>query len=258
MAASVSPAEQRIAATGASLPLMSEPHGRTPHRRRVAAAGPRPRRSVARPACGATSSSGCASTARARRTSSRRASGPAGPASSSSSARSRPPTSSAARPCKPRRRPAAAPVRRHARRPGPVPVDLRRPGQRAAVGDRRGRRRRSSSRRSSPRDAGSWATGSATSSPSAWPADAPLEDARPRARRDPGRAGLPRRERRRRRRRRSGCASTTAPIFHVAKGTPAACQAELDLFREVLGADVVRETHIASGDRCCSYRVVAS
>ena len=44
-------------------------------------------------------------------------------------------------------------------------------------------------------------------------------------------------------------------IYHVARGTPAACQAELELFREVLGADVVRETHIASGDRCCSYRI---
>ncbi|MBA2720519.1 MAG: transcriptional regulator [Chloroflexi bacterium] len=45
-------------------------------------------------------------------------------------------------------------------------------------------------------------------------------------------------------------------IFDVAQGERAACNAELDLFREVLGADVVRETHIASGDRCCSYRVV--
>jgi predicted ArsR family transcriptional regulator len=44
-------------------------------------------------------------------------------------------------------------------------------------------------------------------------------------------------------------------IYHVAAGSPAACQAELDLFREVLGADVVRERHIASGDRCCSYRI---
>jgi predicted ArsR family transcriptional regulator len=44
-------------------------------------------------------------------------------------------------------------------------------------------------------------------------------------------------------------------IFHVAKGTPSACRAELDLFRDVLGADVVRETHIAAGDRCCSYRI---
>jgi len=45
-------------------------------------------------------------------------------------------------------------------------------------------------------------------------------------------------------------------IFHVAKGNPAACQAELDLFRDVLGADVVRESHIAAGDRCCSYRIL--
>ena len=44
-------------------------------------------------------------------------------------------------------------------------------------------------------------------------------------------------------------------IYHVAKGTPSACQAELDLFRDVLGADVVRESHIAAGDRCCSYRI---
>jgi predicted ArsR family transcriptional regulator len=44
-------------------------------------------------------------------------------------------------------------------------------------------------------------------------------------------------------------------ILDVARGEAAACEAELDLFREVLGADVVRETHIASGDRCCSYRV---
>jgi predicted ArsR family transcriptional regulator len=44
-------------------------------------------------------------------------------------------------------------------------------------------------------------------------------------------------------------------IFHVAAGAPAACRAELELFREVLGADVVRDQHIASGDRCCSYRI---
>lgn len=46
-------------------------------------------------------------------------------------------------------------------------------------------------------------------------------------------------------------------IFHAAQGTPAACAVELELFREVLGADVVREQHILSGDRCCSYRVAA-
>jgi predicted ArsR family transcriptional regulator len=47
-------------------------------------------------------------------------------------------------------------------------------------------------------------------------------------------------------------------IHHVAAGTSAACQAELDLFRDVLGADVVRETHIAAGDRCCTYRIEGS
>jgi len=44
-------------------------------------------------------------------------------------------------------------------------------------------------------------------------------------------------------------------IHHVATGAEAACRAELELFREVLGADVERETHIVSGDRCCTYRV---
>jgi predicted ArsR family transcriptional regulator len=46
-------------------------------------------------------------------------------------------------------------------------------------------------------------------------------------------------------------------ILDVARGERTACDAELDLFRAVLGVDVVRETHIASGDRCCSYRIVA-
>jgi len=46
-------------------------------------------------------------------------------------------------------------------------------------------------------------------------------------------------------------------IFHIVQGSPTACQAELDLFREVLGAEVVREQHIASGDRCCSYRILS-
>jgi len=44
----------------------------------------------------------------------------------------------------------------------------------------------------------------------------------------------------------------------VASGQRSACDAELDLFRDVLGVDVVRETHIASGDRCCSYRISES
>ncbi len=44
-------------------------------------------------------------------------------------------------------------------------------------------------------------------------------------------------------------------IYHVAKDTPAACRAELELFQDVLGGTVIRETHIASGDRCCTYRI---
>ena len=44
-------------------------------------------------------------------------------------------------------------------------------------------------------------------------------------------------------------------IHHVANGHRAACDAELALFRELLGPDVERETHIASGDRCCTYRI---
>jgi predicted ArsR family transcriptional regulator len=44
-------------------------------------------------------------------------------------------------------------------------------------------------------------------------------------------------------------------IYQVARGTRAACDAELKLFRELLGEDVVRESHIASGDRCCTYRI---
>jgi len=44
-------------------------------------------------------------------------------------------------------------------------------------------------------------------------------------------------------------------IFHLAREASSCCEAELALFREVLGADVIRETHIASGDRSCTYRV---
>ena len=44
-------------------------------------------------------------------------------------------------------------------------------------------------------------------------------------------------------------------IHRVAADNGAACQAELELFREILGPGVERETHIATGDRCCSYRV---
>jgi predicted ArsR family transcriptional regulator len=44
-------------------------------------------------------------------------------------------------------------------------------------------------------------------------------------------------------------------IHHIATDTAAACRAELDLFRDILGTEVQRETHIAAGDRCCTYRI---
>ena len=44
-------------------------------------------------------------------------------------------------------------------------------------------------------------------------------------------------------------------IDKIARRTQAPCDAELALFRELLGPGVQRETHIASGDRCCSYLV---
>jgi predicted ArsR family transcriptional regulator len=46
-------------------------------------------------------------------------------------------------------------------------------------------------------------------------------------------------------------------IHQVATGTISACRAELELFRDVLGAEIVRESHIAAGDRSCVYRVVS-
>ncbi len=47
-------------------------------------------------------------------------------------------------------------------------------------------------------------------------------------------------------------------VLDVARGMPVACRSELELFREVLGVNVVRERHIAAGDRCCEYRVSES
>lgn len=44
-------------------------------------------------------------------------------------------------------------------------------------------------------------------------------------------------------------------IYQVASGSHLACDNEIKLFEEVLDADLVRETHIARGDRTCSYRI---
>jgi predicted ArsR family transcriptional regulator len=47
-------------------------------------------------------------------------------------------------------------------------------------------------------------------------------------------------------------------ILGIASQSSSLCEAELDLFRDVLGADVIRETHIASGDRSCTYKIQES
>jgi predicted ArsR family transcriptional regulator len=44
-------------------------------------------------------------------------------------------------------------------------------------------------------------------------------------------------------------------ISKISQRTTAPCDAELALFQEILGPGLVRESHIASGDRCCSYIV---
>jgi len=46
------------------------------------------------------------------------------------------------------------------------------------------------------------------------------------------------------------------PIHQVATEAPAACEAEVRLFSEALGVEVVRERHIAAGARSCDYRLV--
>ena len=44
-------------------------------------------------------------------------------------------------------------------------------------------------------------------------------------------------------------------ILGAAAGHPAACRAEIQLFEEVLDARVTRISHIAAGDRSCTYRI---
>jgi predicted ArsR family transcriptional regulator len=44
-------------------------------------------------------------------------------------------------------------------------------------------------------------------------------------------------------------------IFHVAREEGACCKAEMALFRDVLDVEVTRETHIAAGERSCTYRL---
>jgi predicted ArsR family transcriptional regulator len=44
-------------------------------------------------------------------------------------------------------------------------------------------------------------------------------------------------------------------IYGISSQTGSPCDAELAMFTDVLGVEVVRETHIASGDRACTYRI---
>lgn len=44
-------------------------------------------------------------------------------------------------------------------------------------------------------------------------------------------------------------------IDKISRRTQVPCESELAMFEDVLGACVERESHIASGDRCCTYRV---
>ena len=46
-------------------------------------------------------------------------------------------------------------------------------------------------------------------------------------------------------------------VHEIAIANGAACRAELAMFRELLGPQVVRECHILDGDRCCTYRVAS-
>ena len=143
----------------------------------------------------------------------------------------------------PRCRPAAPRVRRHRRRAGPLPDRLRRPRD-AACSRRSGRSAATASSTRSSRSAGGRsAIGSGVGSPSGC-RRRPADRSRARARRHPGRAGLPRRGDGRRRTGRSGCGSTTARSTTSPRSTSAACDAELELFRELLGADVdPRDAH---------------
>ena len=44
-------------------------------------------------------------------------------------------------------------------------------------------------------------------------------------------------------------------ICKVARRFPQACQKELEMFRNLLDADVERERHMAAGDSLCSYLI---
>ena len=176
---------------------------------------------------------------------------PDGRSAAAPGARGRPPRQPPDGPS--RGRPAPPPVRRDRRCPGPLPVELRRPGRRPAGRDRVGRWGRpprpglrgppAPARRPGPR--GRWPNASprkprCSSASASWRSSRPTRAISPT---------------RRRGRRHDPAARAQLRDLPRRAGIAGACQAELELFREVLGADVVREQHIASGDRCCTYRV---
>jgi len=47
------------------------------------------------------------------------------------------------------------------------------------------------------------------------------------------------------------------PIRQVAANFPTTCDAEVELYRALLRADIERRCHLASGDPCCSYLIRA-
>lgn len=47
----------------------------------------------------------------------------------------------------------------------------------------------------------------------------------------------------------------TCPFYRVLEDLPTLCDVQLELLRDALDASVSREASIASGDRCCVYRI---
>lgn len=45
------------------------------------------------------------------------------------------------------------------------------------------------------------------------------------------------------------------PISMVAKRYPHACEYELQLFKKLLGAEIIRDCHMLKGDHLCSYKI---
>ncbi len=154
----------------------------------------------------------------------------------------------------PRGGPSTPRVRRHRRGTGPLPDQLRRPREWSSRGDPLDRRRGTGRRR-------------VRGAPSAHEGSTPTAPGGPAACRRRRCSIAPASWRSSRTSRATSPRPSSATdgvirlverncaIHRVSSEHAAACQAELDLFRELLGTDVQRETHIAAGDRCCTYRI---